>query len=91
MIWDHVPRASHVPKKTKSETLSSTLGSNPPEFAGVMQNKFRLKQEAAQAAYEALRKKDEGILKMKELRFLNTPTDPNLPPDRAFLIEMQKR
>ena len=44
----------HVSKKSKS---SSTEGSNPLEFANVMQNDFRLKREAAQE------EEDEGILK----------------------------
>jgi hypothetical protein len=60
------------------------------EFGDFMRSEFRLKREAAVTAYEVSRKKYVGILKVEELRFLNTPTDPNLPPERKFLIERQK-
>ena len=42
-----------------------------------MQSEFRLKREAAVTAYDVSMKKDEGILKVEELRFLDTSTDPN--------------
>ena len=73
-LGDHVrPRPG---KKTKSESLLSTRGS-VFEFGDFMQSEFRLKREAAVTAYDVSMKKDEGILKVEELRFLDTSTDPN--------------
>ncbi|GJV33003.1 hypothetical protein Tco_1393403 [Tanacetum coccineum] len=61
-------------KKTKSETTSSIAQSNRSDFKDTLQNKFKLKWEAAQLAYEVAKEKDQTLMQLEELRFVSTST-----------------
>ena len=73
--------------KKKSETSSSTTGSNPLEFGDVMQNEFQLKWEAAQSSYEVTKEKDRTMMKLEEMKFLAINTK-DLSDDDAYFINM---
>ncbi|GJU82464.1 hypothetical protein Tco_1284829 [Tanacetum coccineum] len=70
-------------KKTKSDTSSSTGGSNSSsQFGDFMSHELRLKREAAEKAFEASKDKDQTITRLEELRFLALSMK-DLSPDDA--------
>ncbi|GJS95730.1 hypothetical protein Tco_0802698 [Tanacetum coccineum] len=78
-------------KKTKSDTSSSTGGSNSSsQFGDFMSHELRLKREAAEKAFEASKDKDQTITRLEELRFLALSTK-DLSPDDAYWINLQKK
>ncbi|GKD92733.1 hypothetical protein Tco_1372570 [Tanacetum coccineum] len=76
------PPGACAAKKMKSESSSSTAGSQTTVFADTMQNELRLKWESQQ-------EKDRTVIKFEELRFLATRTY-GLSPQDVSIIEMQK-
>ncbi|GJV02553.1 hypothetical protein Tco_1336122 [Tanacetum coccineum] len=92
MMRDHVPQANRIlPKKMKSETMSSTGGINSTnQFGDVMQTEFRLKREAAQSAYEVSKEKDRTVIRLEEMQFLAISTK-DLSEDDAYWTNVQKQ
>ncbi|GKC66180.1 hypothetical protein Tco_1098778 [Tanacetum coccineum] len=88
-MLSYVPRETTCAYKTKSESMSSTMGSNRQEFSESTHNEFRLKRFSSQSAYEVAKEKDRAVIKFEELRFLATKTD-GLSEEDAEIIEMQK-
>ncbi|GJZ59584.1 hypothetical protein Tco_0615400, partial [Tanacetum coccineum] len=75
-------------KKQKSVDTSST-GSQSGSITGALSQDYRRKCEAAEAAYEAKRKKELGMLECRELEFLMI--DPSsLPPEKRAIIERKQ-
>ncbi|GJT40677.1 hypothetical protein Tco_0940542 [Tanacetum coccineum] len=78
-------------KKSKSDTTTSTKGSNSSNpFSEHMSTKFRLKREAANKAYEVSEEKDRTLMRLEEMKFLTTSTK-DLLKDDAFCIYYQKQ
>ncbi|GKB84614.1 hypothetical protein Tco_0956886 [Tanacetum coccineum] len=86
------PPGKQLPgKKTKSDTSTSTGGSNSSsQFGDFMSHELRLKREAAKKAFEASKDKDRTITHLEELRFLALSTK-DLSPDDAYWINLQKK
>ncbi|GKD55473.1 hypothetical protein Tco_1288860 [Tanacetum coccineum] len=55
-----------------------------------MELELRLKQEAAEKAFEAQAEKDRTLMRLEELRFLATNTK-DLDDDDAYWIKKQKQ
>ncbi|GKG18954.1 hypothetical protein Tco_0376053, partial [Tanacetum coccineum] len=67
------------------ERQGSTGGSQSESLTRVRSPDYRRKCEAAEAAYEAKRKKELGFLECRELEFLMI--DPSsLPPEKVVYI-----
>nr|GEZ44738.1 hypothetical protein [Tanacetum cinerariifolium]GEZ54295.1 hypothetical protein [Tanacetum cinerariifolium] len=78
-------------KKTKSDTTTSTDGSNlSSQFRDYMKNKLRLKQEAAEKAYEVSKEKDRMVMRLEEMKFLAISTK-DLSKDDVCWINAQKQ
>ncbi|GKA37430.1 ubiquitin carboxyl-terminal hydrolase 12-like protein isoform X2 [Tanacetum coccineum] len=76
-------------KKAKSVDTSSAGGSQSESLTGVISQDYRRKCEAAEAAYEAKRKKELALLECGELEFLMI--DPSsLPPEKAAYIRRKQ-
>nr|GEY07584.1 hypothetical protein [Tanacetum cinerariifolium] len=75
---DARPRPAGKPrpaKKTKSDAMASTGGSSAStQFGKLMEQELRLKQEAAERAFEVQAEKDRTLIWLEELRFLATST-----------------
>nr|GEW07808.1 hypothetical protein [Tanacetum cinerariifolium] len=92
MIHDHVqPDKPRPAKKTKSDATTSTGESSAStQFEVLMEQELRLKQEAAEKAFEAQTEKDRTLMRLDELSFLATSTK-DLDDDDAYWIKKQKR
>lgn len=55
-----------------------------------MSSELRLRREAAQAAYDAARVKDETITRLKEFKFLVKKMS-DIDPAAAYWIELEKK
>ncbi|GJY97026.1 hypothetical protein Tco_0513936 [Tanacetum coccineum] len=78
-------------KKTKSDTTTSTGGSNSSNpFGEHMSSEFRLKREAAEKACEASKERDRTLTRLEEMKFLTTSTK-DLSEDDAYWINYQKQ
>ncbi|GJW83884.1 hypothetical protein Tco_0157029 [Tanacetum coccineum] len=90
VIWSDMrpadkPRAG---KKQKSVDTSST-GSQTESITGAISQDYRRKCDAAEASYEAKRKKELRMLECRELEFLII--DPSsLPPEKRVIIERKQ-
>nr|GEW90893.1 zinc finger, CCHC-type [Tanacetum cinerariifolium] len=69
-------------------TGGSIGGSQSESVTGVLSQDYRCKCEAAEATYEAKRKKGLGFLECRELEFLII--DPSLPSEKAAYIERKQ-
>nr|GEZ13782.1 hypothetical protein [Tanacetum cinerariifolium] len=91
---DARPRPAGKPRPaeiTKSDATASTGGSSGlTQFGELMEQELRLKQEAAERAFEVQAKKDRTLMQLEELRFLATSTK-DLDDAGAYLIKKQKR
>ncbi|GKA26407.1 hypothetical protein Tco_0712516 [Tanacetum coccineum] len=91
---DARPRPAGKPrpaKKTKSDATASTGGSSvSTQFGELMEQELRLKQEAAERAFEAQAEKDGTLMRLEALRFLATSTK-DLDDDDAYWIKKQKQ
>ncbi|GJY31223.1 hypothetical protein Tco_0414718 [Tanacetum coccineum] len=77
-------------KKTKSDTTTSTGGSNSSNpFGEHMLSEFSLKREAAEKACEASKENDRTLMRLEEMKFLATPTK-DLSEDDAYWINYKK-
>ncbi|GKF22313.1 hypothetical protein Tco_0074635 [Tanacetum coccineum] len=86
----HPPGKQRPKKKTKSDTSACTGGSNSSsQFGEFMSHELRLKQEAAEKAFEVSKEKERTITRLEELRFLALSTK-DLDDDDAYWIELQK-
>nr|GEU91354.1 reverse transcriptase domain-containing protein [Tanacetum cinerariifolium] len=86
---DAIPRppVNDAPKKTKSDTSTSTGGSNSSsQFGDFITYELRLKREAAKKAFEASKDKDRMITRLEELRFIALSTK-DLSPDDAEVFK----
>nr|GEV50227.1 hypothetical protein [Tanacetum cinerariifolium] len=74
LIRELVPLEKLDPRKKQIdghvERRGSTGGSQSESITGVLSQDYRRKCEAAEAAYEAKRKKELGLLECRELEFL---------------------
>ncbi|GJS27259.1 hypothetical protein Tco_0487879 [Tanacetum coccineum] len=89
---DEIPRpagpgkSSVPPKKTKSDTTTSTGGSNSSNpFGEHMLTEFHLKREAAEKAYEVSKEKDRTLMRLEEMKYIATSTK-DLSEDDAYWI-----
>ncbi|GKC88143.1 hypothetical protein Tco_1148792 [Tanacetum coccineum] len=64
-------------------------GSLSKSISGAISQDYRHKCEAAEAAYEAKRVKELGLLECKELKFLMIDTS-SLPSEKAAYIERKQ-
>nr|GEZ52158.1 hypothetical protein [Tanacetum cinerariifolium] len=91
---DARPRPAGKPrpaKKTKSDATTSTGGSSAStQFGELMEQELRLKQKAAERAFEVQAKKDRTLMWLEELRFLAT-SNKDLDNADAYWIKKQKR
>nr|GEY41379.1 hypothetical protein [Tanacetum cinerariifolium] len=79
----------NLAEQAKSVDTSSTGGSQSESLTGVMSQDYRRKCEAAEAAYEAKRKKELVLLECRELEFLMI--DPSsLSPKKASYIRRKQ-
>nr|GEX90873.1 glutathione S-transferase T3-like [Tanacetum cinerariifolium] len=83
------PGKERPEKKTKSDTSVSTGGSPSSQFEDIMTKELRLKQEAAEAAFEILKEKERTVMRLEEMKFLAISTK-YLPEDGSYFIEEQK-
>nr|GEW40742.1 mitochodrial transcription termination factor [Tanacetum cinerariifolium] len=75
-ILDLVLPANNAPKKTKSDTSTSTGGSSSSaQFWEFMTHELRLKREAAEKAFEVAKEKDRTVMRLEELKFLAISTN----------------
>ncbi|GKE64305.1 hypothetical protein Tco_1518466, partial [Tanacetum coccineum] len=81
------PRPVKKQKSVDTSSAERSTGGSQLEFiTGCLFQDYRRKCEAAEAAYEATRKKELGLLKCRELEFLII--DPSsLPPEKAAYIQ----
>ncbi|GKB23365.1 hypothetical protein Tco_0862766 [Tanacetum coccineum] len=87
---DARPRPAGLDKsKTKSDTTTSTGGSNLSNpFGEHMSSEFQLKREAAENA-KASKEKDRTLTRLEEMKFLATSMT-DLSEDDAYWINYQK-
>ena len=83
------PGNARTGKKQKSDTSTSTGGSASSNLES-MTIELQLRREAAQAAYEAARVKDETITYLKEFKFLSIKMS-EIDPAAAYWIELKKK
>ncbi|GKD17968.1 hypothetical protein Tco_1207126 [Tanacetum coccineum] len=96
LIRERVPPANLGPRKKISVDTSSAGGSTggstesqSESIMGAISQDYRRKCDAAEAAYEAKRKKELGMLECRELEFLII--DPSsLPPKKRVIIERKQ-
>ncbi|GJT07141.1 hypothetical protein Tco_0841603 [Tanacetum coccineum] len=84
------PRPAKIQKSVDTSsaggrTGGSTRGSQPESIMGALSHDYRHICEAAEATYEAKRKKELGMLECRELEFLMIDAS-SLPPEKAAYI-----
>ncbi|GJZ65007.1 hypothetical protein Tco_0621703 [Tanacetum coccineum] len=84
------PRSEKKAKLVDTSSVGGAPGGSQSEsLTGVISQDYRRKCEAAEAAHEAKRKKELGLLECRELEFLMT--DPSLlPPEKAAYIQRKQ-
>nr|GEU94886.1 hypothetical protein [Tanacetum cinerariifolium] len=81
-----VLKDNNVGRSQKHETFCTGGSSASTQFGELMEQKLRLKREAAERAFEAQAEKDRTLMRLEKLRFFATSTK-DLDDDDAYWIK----